>query len=253
MQKLVLAFTVVLCSVAAGAVYAQNGIRDTSIAMVAISANYSYQFPSGDMAMRFGNNHNVGLSALRKMKSNYLLGVEGGFIFGNQVIENGLLSGLINSQGQIVDAQGAMSDVLVLERGYALFGVVGKIIPVAGPNPNSGIMLKLGGGYMRHKIRIQTQKNEVPQLENDYLEGYDRLAAGPAGMIFLGYQHFSNNRFVNFNAGFEVMLGFTEPLRAFNFDTRTSESGRRTDGLTGIRVGWTIPIYKRMDDRFHIN
>ena len=238
---------------AARPAYAQSGVRDTSIALIAVSANYAYQFPSGDLATRFGNNHNVGVSALRKTTGNYLFGLEGGFIFGNDVIESGLLRGLINSQGQIVDMEGAMADVLVFERGYSIFGVVGKIIPVAGPNPNSGIMLKLGGGYMRHKIRIQTQKNEVPQLEEDYLEGYDRLAAGPAGMIFLGYQHFSNNRMINFNIGFEMQLGFTEPLRAYNFDTRTSESGRRFDGLTGVRAGWTIPIYKRMDDRFHIN
>ena len=190
---------------------------------------------------------------MRKTTRNYLYGLEGGFIFGNRVIETNLLRGLINSQGQIVDMEGTMADVQVFERGYSMFGVVGKIIPVAGPNPNSGIMLKLGGGYMRHKIRIQTQKNEVPQLEGDYLEGYDRLTAGPAAMIFIGYQHFSNNRRINFNIGFEMQLGFTESLRAYNFDARTSETGRRSDALTGFRAGWTIPIYKRLDDRFHIN
>ncbi len=238
---------------AARPAYAQGGIRDTSIALVAFSANYSYQFPSGDLSTRFGNNHNVGASIVRKLRSNYLFGVEGGFIFGNSIIETNFLRGVINSQGQVVDMEGEMADVQLFQRGYAIFGVVGKIIPVAGPNPNSGILLKLGGGYMRHKIRIQTQRNEVPQLEGDYLEGYDRLAAGPAASIFLGYQHFSNNRLINFNIGFEMQLGFTQPLRAFNFDTRVSESGSRFDGLTGIRAGWTIPIYKRMDDRFHIN
>ena len=35
--------------------YAQGDIRDTSIAMVAVTASYAYQIPGGDMAIRFGN------------------------------------------------------------------------------------------------------------------------------------------------------------------------------------------------------
>jgi hypothetical protein len=172
-------------------------------------------------------------------------------MFGSNIREPGLLLGLINSRGQIVDQDGDMADIQVFQRGWAIFAVGGKIIPVLGPNPNSGIMLKMGAGHLRHKIRIQTQRNEVPQLQGDHLEGYDRLAAGPAAMLYFGYQHFSNNRRINFNAGFEFIFGSTEPLRAYNFDTRTRETGRRFDGLTGFRAGWTIPIYRRVDDRFH--
>ena len=72
---------------------------------------------------------------------------------------------------------------------------------------------------MRHKIRIETQENVVPQLEGDYLTVYDRLTGGPAAMLFLGNQHIGNKRLVNFTYGFEMILGFTEPLRSFNFDT----------------------------------
>lgn len=124
-------------------------------------------------------------------------------------------------------------------------------MPIAGPNRNSGMLLKLGLGYLRHKIRIQTQKNEVPQLEGDYLEGYDRLSGGPAGMLYIGYQNFGNRGRVNFNVGFEVTIGLTEPLRAYNFDTQRADSGTRFDGLIGLRAGWTLPIYKKADDRFH--
>jgi hypothetical protein len=233
-----------------GPAYAQTSIQDT-MALVAMSATYAYQLPSGDLANRFGANHNVGLSALRKTRRNYLIGLEGGFLFGSNVKEPGLMRGLINRQGQIVDQDGVMADIQVFQRGWTAFATVGKIIAVAGPNINSGIMLKAGAGYMRHKIRIQTQRNEVPQLQGDYLEGYDRLAAGPAALLYFGYQHFGNNRRINFNMGFEFTMGLTEPLRAYNFDTRSPEKGRRFDGLTAFRAGWTIPIYKRMDDRYH--
>lgn len=235
-----------------GPSYAQGDIRDTTVALVAISPSYAYQVPGGDMALRFGNNSNIGLSAYRKFSNNYLLGAEGGFLFGNKVHEPGLLRNVINSMGQIVDQEGVMADVHLYQRGWTLMGFAGKIMPIAGPNPNSGIMLKIGAGYMRHKIRVQTQENVVPNLEGDYLEGYDRLCAGPVGMFFVGYQHFSNRRRVNFFGGFEVMLGATEPLRAYNFDTERADTGRRTDMLSALRAGWTVLIHKRYDNRFHL-
>ncbi|MEX1131900.1 MAG: hypothetical protein WEC15_01635 [Flavobacteriales bacterium] len=231
--------------------YAQGNLRDTTIALTLVTASYAYQMPGGDMGLRFGPNSNIGLSASYKTNRNYLIGVEGGFLFGDNVREPGLLRNMITREGQIVDQDGAMADVLIYQRGYTVMAVVGKVIPVAGPNPNSGLLLKFGGGYFRHKIRIQTQKNEVPQLEGQYLEGYDRLAAGPVAMLFAGYQNLSNNRRVNFTVGFEILAGFTEPLRAMNFDTQRSDTDRRFDGLMGIRAGWSLPIYKRQDDRFH--
>lgn len=230
--------------------YGQGTIRDTTLAMVVVSASYAHHVPGGDLADRFGLNSNIGLSAARKTRKNYLFGVEGSFIFGNKVVEPGILNNVINSAGQIIDQDGQMADVFLFERGWTAFATVGKILPLFGPNPNSGLMVKLGGGYMRHKVRVQTQKNVVPQLEDEYLEGYDRLSAGPAALLFVGYQHFGNRRRVNFFAGVEVMAGFTQALRLYNFDTEQYNITERTDLLTGLRVGWSLPIYRRLDDRF---
>lgn len=234
-----------------GSCSAQGHIRDTTLSMVVINGSYAYQLPGGDMATRFGHNSNIGISGLRKSRSNYLFGLEGSFIFGNNVVEPGILSNVINSAGQIVDANGAMADVFLYERGWTAFAIVGRIFPVFGPNPNSGLMIQIGGGYMRHKVRIQTQQNVVPQLEDEYLEGYDRLSAGPAALFFIGYQHFGNKRRVNFFAGVELMAGFTQALRPYNFDTEQYNKPERTDLLTGLRVGWSLPIYRRYDDSFH--
>lgn len=230
---------------------AQKSIRDSTIAMTVVSLGYAYQIPGGDMAMRFGANSNINLHAARKFSSNYLLGVEGGFIFGDKVREPGLLRNMITREGQIVDQEGRMADVLLYQRGWSAMVVGGKIIPVAGPNPNSGLMLKVGLGYLRHKIRIQTQENEVPQIQGDYLEGYDRLSAGPLAMVYVGYQNFANRGRINFHVGWEMMAAFTEPLRAFNFDIQRADSGTRFDALNGLRAGWSLPIYKKRDDRYH--
>lgn len=235
-----------------GTLSAQKGIRDTTISMVPITVSYAYQLPSGDMSERFGKNHNIGFSAAYKTKNNYLIGVQGSFLFGDNVQQPGLLQNIIDSQGQILNTSGEPAGVLFFERGYTALGFLGKIISVAGPNPNSGIMIRLGGGYMRHRIRIETQNDEVPQLEGDNLEGYDRLTAGPAIMMFAGYQNFSNNRKINFMFGFEIVQGFTESLRAFNFDTEKADNDTRIDALNGFRFGWSLPIYKRQADKYYL-
>lgn len=230
----------------------QGNVRDNPIPMVQVTASYAYQLPAGTMMERFGANNNIGLGAVRKFKSNYALGVEGSFLFGNKVNEPGLLNGLLTSDDQILDKEGIPATVFLYERGYTVIAVASKLLPVAGPNPNSGLLLKFGAGYMRHKIRFETQQNEVPQLEGEYLKGYDRLCAGPVLLLFAGYQHISSNRLVNFQIGFETMLGLTSPLRPYNFDARRADEGVRNDLLHGIRLGWTLPIYRRSDDAFYI-
>jgi hypothetical protein len=245
------AFAPLLLAAALPALAQRHSVRDTSIALVSVNAGYAYQWPGADMAARFGPNSSISLGAFRKFRSNWLAGAEGSFLFGNKVVEPGMLRNVINSAGQIIDKDGAMADVFLFERGWTAMAYAGRLIPLIGPNPNSGIMLKLGAGYMRHKVRVQTQQNVVPQLEDEYLEGYDRLSAGPAALGYLGYQHFGNRRLVNFHIGVELMAGFTEPLRAFNFDTEQYNTGSRTDLLTGIRAGWSLPIYRRLDERFH--
>jgi hypothetical protein len=48
------------------------------------------------------------------------------------------------------------------------------------------------------------------------------------------------------------MLGLTSPMRPYNFDAQRADEGVRNDLLHGIRLGWTLPIYRRSDDAFYI-
>lgn len=228
---------------------AQSNIQDTAITLVPLTISYAYQLPAGELAERFGGNHNVGLSVSVKFKSNYSLGLEGSFLFGDHVKDRSILRHMTTSNGVVVNQEGDPASILLFERGYSVFAFGGKVIPVAGPNPNSGILLKLGGGVLIHKQLIQHQNDVLPALEGEYLKGYDRLTAGPAGLFFVGYQHLGNNRRVNFVGGFEIMIGLTRSLRPFDFDRGRAETGNRLDMLSGLRAGWTFPIYKVRDDR----
>ncbi|MCO6483948.1 MAG: hypothetical protein J5I62_14265 [Flavobacteriales bacterium] len=232
-----------------GVATAQSGIQDTSITIVPLTISYAYQLPGGDLAQRFGANSNLGFSASVKFKSNYALGMEGSYVFGNKIMDRSVLKEMMTSNGVVVNQDGEPAGILLFERGYTVSVFAGKVIPVAGPNPNSGILLKLGAGWMWHKLLIQHQNDVLPALEGDYLKGYDGLAAGPMGTFFAGYQHLGNNRFINFMVGFEVNVAFTRSLRPWDFARGKADDERRVDGLNGLRFGWTFPIYKRRDNR----
>ena len=64
---------------------AQINLRDTSINMGMFYAAYSYQLPGGDLAKLFGGNSSIGGGFLYKLRSNWLIGAEGNFLFGGSV------------------------------------------------------------------------------------------------------------------------------------------------------------------------
>jgi len=231
--------------------FAQMNVRDSvfSFSMIAITAGY--QVPGGDMADRFGNNFSVGAAFQRKIKGNWLWGADMNLIFGGEVKENTILSDLMTSQGAIIGANGNYAEVLLHERGYSLFLKAGKIFPVMGPNRNSGLTATVGVGFIQHKIRIEDKGNLVPALSAEYQKGYDRLTNGLCLSQFLGYTNFSNSRLINFYAGLEAMEGFTRNRRSYNFDTQMKDDTRRMDFFLGAKIGWLIPLYKKVPKEYY--
>ncbi|NNC84324.1 MAG: hypothetical protein HKN79_12170, partial [Flavobacteriales bacterium] len=177
--------------------------------MSSIELALGIQAPIGDMADRFGGSASMGAAYRYKTKSNWQFGVEGHFIFGNNVKEP-VAAGLLTSEGFVIDQLGGFTELLILERGMTLVGSVGKIVPAFGPNPNSGFVFRVGSGLLQHKIRLETRNNDVPQLEGEYLKGYDRLSNGLTLHQFIGYQFLSNKRLVNFSLGIEGYQAFTQ-------------------------------------------
>ena len=139
------------------------------------------------------------------------------------------------------------------QRGFTAMLNVGKIFPVFGPNDNSGIEFTLGIGVLQHKIRYQVERNTVPWLRDDYAHGFDRLTNGFALSQSLGYRYFGNNRLLNLFIGVEFFEAFTKNRRAYNTDQKSSDNSSRTDLSYGVKVGWTIPLYKKTPREFYYN
>ena len=230
---------------------AQGSIRDSAINMHIVSLGYSFQLPGGDLEDRFGWNSMLEAAYSYKFKSNIALSVNGGFLFGSEVKESDILSGIQNGDGLVLGNDGKFADVRLYERGYHISLTVGKLLTWGRPNHNSGIMLSAGPGFIQHKIRIETIGNTVPQLSKEYRKGYDRLTNGLGAHEMVGYYYLGNKYLINFFAGFEFMQVFTKNRRDFNFDTMSKDDDSRLDLLFGIRAGWMLPLYRKAPQKYY--
>ncbi|MBI9035886.1 MAG: hypothetical protein JEZ03_15600 [Bacteroidales bacterium] len=225
-------------------IWAQKDIQDTTITIKYITANYGFHFPGGDLAERFGPASTIGAGFGYKTDANWLWEFNADFLFGNVLREPDFMENLYTSQDHIIDAEGIFSQITPSERGGMFNARVGKIFPVFGPNPNSGIQISVSPGIMYHKIHIEVDNNNAPQLIDDYKKGYDRLTFGYNLEEFIGFIHFDNSNLFNFYGGFEFRQAITKSIRAFDFDKMSSDNKQRIDLMYGIRVGWMIPIFR---------
>ncbi len=234
--------------------YSQRSLVDSAAFVTLIYATYQYQFPGGDMVNRFGVNSNIGGGISIKNKSNWIFGLEGGYIFGD-VVKGGdnLFSGIATSDGNLIDGNGILAEIHLYERGYHFQFKAGKIFPIFGSNPNSGLLIQAGAGFLEHKIRIENPENTAPQIKADYKKGYDKLSNGLLLDETIGYIYMGKRRLTNFFIGFEFMQAFTKSRRDYDFNLQGKDNSSRTDILSGIRVSWIIPLYNRGQTHYYIN
>ncbi|MFM7079016.1 MAG: hypothetical protein ACKOYC_04400, partial [Bacteroidota bacterium] len=176
---------------------AQSGVRDSVIRFPFMNIGFGIYQPGGDLADRFGTGSMVSGEVLYKNKRNFVFGINTGFLFGDKIKEPGLFSDLYTPEGQIIGLDGLYAEIRLFERGYHVGATVGKIFSFKKPNPNSGIMVLVGPGFLQHKIRIEDIGNTVPALRGDYKKGYDRLTNGLRLYQFIGYVYFSNRQLAN--------------------------------------------------------
>lgn len=231
--------------------------RDVSkpISTPYIGIHYGPNWTGGDLADRYGFTNSLGSHAGYKTKRNWIFGVDGNFFFGNDVKIDGIVQNLKDKKGQIVNTSGTPAIMLLMNRGFNVNASVSKIFPIWSPNPNSGIMIQLTAGYLWHKLRIETQEDEVPQLDGEYLSGYDRLTTGANTSQFIGYSFMADRGIWNFYGGVYFQQGYTVNQRDVFWDHPNEKVSKdlRIEHMYGLRVGWLIPIYKRQIKDYYFN
>jgi hypothetical protein len=214
--------------------------------------SYSFNLPWADLKDRFGYCHTIGGGYTYMTRNHWLITAEGNFIFGNQVKNRAsLLDGILTNDGYVINQEGTYANLALTERGYSFWLKAGKLIPMGKVNDKTGMVLSAGAGMLQHKIRIDVSQNDTPQLRKDYRKGYDRLCNGPALTEYIGYQYLDANKKLNFFFGLELTQAFTESRRIYYFSENARPNEKRIDLLTGIKIGWIVPLYRKTGQEYY--
>lgn len=209
-----------------------------------IKPSLGYQYSGGDLESRFGNNLSAGLGVGYKTNENWIFSIDGQYIFGQNVRNVGqLLHPVLSDKGAIFNQTGNYATFDVAERGYYGTFDISKTFNLLSVNPNSGINLLLGAGYITHWVHITNPGQDSPQINGEYLKGYDERSGGMLLKQSIGYMYLSHNRRINLRLSFEVLEGFTTNYRKFSYSTGRPVEGRKLDLLYGFRLQWVLPIY----------
>jgi hypothetical protein len=211
---------------------------------ILVRFGYGPQLPAGELADRFGTSWSIQGQIDLLTKKNWLFGLQGQYFFGNEVKQD-VLAGLRTEAGFIIGNQRSPADIQLRERGLFLGLQAGRNFLINPQQSKSGILVTLAGGWLLHRIRLQADPAQtVNQVIAEYRAGYDRLTAGPALHQFIGYQNLDARGRLNFYVGIEMMEGFTQSQRDWDFAAQTALTGNRVDLLFGIRAGWILPFYQ---------
>jgi len=256
-------------------------IMKDPIPVAMFQVTYAFELPGFDTRDLFGFNHSIGGSFVYKTESNWLFTANGNFITGSRIKGDRISvfgEGITTVDGEIIGGSGSMAELTVDQRGFHAQAEVGKLFSL-GPNPNSGIFVQGGLGYLRTRVRAdfqETMLNKPFAIAGDYQYGYDRMRGGPAVHFETGYLYLSDNRLLNLSIALEVTYARTRDLRDYDFRVFTNPETNELEpvGTTnpndpsykpeyhkphyndfyyGIRVTWNIPTYQRQPENFYYN
>ena len=226
----------------------QRTIRDSCLNVWMFGFALEGDVTAGDLKYRFGPGITIGGFVAYKTRTNFTFTLEYAYMYSADVRDNHALDSISTkstdpSQRFVINANGDYQIMSLYESGNLVFLKVGKVLPIFQRNPNCGVSVKLGGGFMEHKIYYYWAGDAPPQLAGNYINGYDRLTYGPSITQSLGYHYMSNNSMINFDLDFEAVEGFTYNQRPYDFDLMRQETKRRTDVLLGLKFSWIFPAY----------
>ncbi len=248
---------IIVCLLIAKQADSQRNLSDSAIGTTLLGIQYGLSWTAGDLKDRYGLFNNAGFATGYKFKSNWYLGAEADFMFGKDIRMPivDIFGHLADSKGNITDQNGDIASILLFSRGFHVNIELGKVFSALGHNSNSGLFIKVGGGYLNHRMRIESNEQVIPSLEKDYKRGYDRLTTGFNTNQFIGYLFMADQGFLNFYGGFFIQEGFTKNRRNAFYDQPgvPVPSETRLDILYGAKLGWLIPIYKRKPKDYYYN
>lgn len=216
---------------------------------ILISPIFTAQWPFGNMADRFGYNSLFGLQTMFKVKKNWIVGLEGSFLFGTKLRENYVIDHITTQTGLLIGQENELIGVKSQEQGFSIKFNVGKVIPFSHKFPDAGLLVMTSVGFLQHKIALNVRESVLPQLDKTYRKGYDRMSNGPVISQFIGGIFLARRKFISMYGGLQFDVGFTEGRRPFDFYEGKKLNDKRIDMFLGVRIGWILPIFLQESEK----
>lgn len=194
---------------------------------------------------------NFGVSDFYKLKTNWLVSLEGDLWFGDDNLKNRIerMPGVYTPTGIVIGENGVDGMYTCNNRGLSLKLGMGKVFPVSPKNPNSGIMARMAAGWGMSKTVFSQDIHQSPcyQLAGNYRNLYDHRRGGFMLTEGLGYWYMSNNRdMVNFQVALEVSQLWSVSTRKYVIDDlvglRGPDNDKHFDMIYTLKLCWMIPL-----------
>lgn len=209
---------------------------------IVIDVSYGAMLPYADMRTTYKYALDLGAKVHFISSNNWIFSASGDYLFSEQ-IRIDVVKNLRETNGFIIDQQGALADVKQGLRGFMIQAGIGRLFAFnTNKNRRFGLEVRLHAGYLRHWVRIKFGGEELQQLMGDYRQGYDRKSDGFMLQQYIGLRYMSSNRLSNFFAGFDIAQGFTRNRRLWNYDQMRADTDPKLDILAGFRIGIAIPF-----------
>ena len=212
---------------------------------------YTHQLPIGKLAERFGDNSAISFSFMQEKENNIFYGVQGSYLFGNNVKDTTIFDNIATSTGAIIGADGKYANVNLMERGFDAHLFIGYALHLNKQNL-SGLYFSAGIGFLQHQIFIDTKNQNIPQLNEEYKKGYDRLTNGMSSKWEATYRYYDKSGNFQIYAGINMTLAYTSMRREYQFDNmKYIPKIKNWDKLAGMKIGVIIPIHRKNEEEFH--
>jgi len=194
-----------------------------------------------------------GINALYKYKSNWLVTLDGNLWMGNDNLQNrvGRMGSVFSNDSIVIGTGGTDAVVTCYNRGLSFMGGVGKIFPLQPQkNPNSGLFVRLQGGYMFQQTIFKLNHAQAPQVSDDYALLYDHQRQGFLLGEGIGLWFMSNHaNLVNFYVELGVQQCWSHSTRDYTIDYHLGLQGKDLnhyfDMLYTLKLCWMFPLKGR--------
>lgn len=191
-----------------------------------------------------------------KFKQDWMVTLEGDLWFGynsdNLTQRAERMGDIYTSQGYLMSWGGTDGVVTMYNRGLAVRPGVARLFNIMPKNPNSGIFVKLSGGWFMQKTAHSQDMNEsmVPQVNEAYGRLYDHLRHGVMLTESVGFLYMSNYiNYVNFKVELFASQCLSWSKRPYIIDNVMGLNGkddsRYFDLMVGVKLSWLFPLTGR--------